>query len=427
MGRILSHRVLGVIFIGILIFGVWLINAVFTQKFTSFDEVALKTDTAGLQLPTRADVKVRGVIVGQVLKTETGEGGATLTLGIEPDRIKEIPANVTASILPKTLFGEKYVELVIPQQRASTSLTSGSTITQTQLPIEVERVLNDIYPLLRAVQPAELSYTLNAIASALEGRGDSIGQSIETLDGYLKRINPQVPALVEDLRLLASVSGTYADVMPQIADTLRNTVKTGKTLKEKEGQLNAFLKETTSFSGTADAFLEANGNNIVRLGQLTQPTAQLLKRYAPEYPCMLEGLVKQIPMLANTFRGMIFHIDVILLPRQPRGYGAQDVPVFGADNGPNCAGLPSPKIPFKGVPNFADGVDNLGRGDAQRTAPSVDASPTGATAGAAAGPAEKALFGSLAAPVLGVPGDEVPDLATLLLGPLTAGTEVSVR
>lgn len=423
MARIFSNRLLGVIFIGLLVLGVWLINAVFTQKFVSFDRVRLSTDTIGLQLPSRADVKVRGVIVGEVLDAKSEANGAELTLGIDPNKIKTIPENVTASILPKTLFGEKYVELVIPQDYSNKALTAGDHITQTKLPIEVEKVLDDIYPLLRAVQPAELNYTLNALATALEGRGEAIGQNIETFDAYLKKLNPQVPALMEDLRLLAKVSGTYADVAPQIAETLRNTVKTGNTLVSREAKLNAFLKDVTSFSGTAKTFLDNNGSNIVRLGQLSKPQLELLNRYSPEFPCLLKGLVDQAPNLASTFRGFVFHIDLITLPRQPRGYTAKDVPVLGADNGPNCVGLPNPPVPLRNVPNLNDGVNGLQRGDAQRTAPQIDAAATNA----AAGQAEKALFGALTAPVLGVPADQVPDLTTLLFAPLVAGTEVSVR
>ena len=421
--KLFGDRLLGVIFICLLVLAVWLINAVFTQKFATFDKVKLNTDTVGLQLPSRADVKVRGVIVGEVLQMKSGADGAVLTLGIKPSKIGEIPKNVTASILPKTLFGEKYVELVIPSDADKTALASGDRITQTQIPLEVEKVLSDIYPLLRAVQPAELNYTLNALAGALEGRGEAIGENIETFNSYLERLNPQVPALVEDLRLLSKVSGTYADAAPQIAATLRNFVKTGNTLVSRQAKLHAFLQDVTSFSGTAKTFLDNNGDNIVRLGQLSKPQLELLNRYSPEYPCLLSGLVNQAPNLASTFRGFIFHIDLITLPRQPRGYGPQDVPVNGADNGPNCSGLPRPQVPFRGAPNLKDGVDNLQRGDAQRTAPSVDVSAPHAAAGAA----EKSFFGALTGPVLGLPADQVPDLTTLLFGPLVAGTEVSVR
>jgi hypothetical protein len=41
-------------------------------------------------------------------------------------------------------------------------------------------------------------------------------------------------------------------------------------------------------------------------------------------------------------------------------------------------------------------------------------------------PAEQHLIGSLVAPVMGVPADQVPAVATLLFGPMVRGTAVSV-
>ena len=87
-------------------------------------------------------------------------------------------------------------------------------------------MLADLYPLLRTVQPADINLTLNAISTALEGRGEALGRDLVTVDHYLKRINPQIPAIVEDLRLTTTVCNTYADVMPSIAQILRNTIKT---------------------------------------------------------------------------------------------------------------------------------------------------------------------------------------------------------
>jgi hypothetical protein len=49
------------------------------------------------------------------------------------------------------------------------------------------------------------------------------------------------------------------------------------------------------------------------------------------------------------------------------------------------------------------------------------------TSGYAGTAAERSVVDAIAAPVMGVPVDGVPDVATLLFGPLARGTEVSVR
>ena len=426
----MNHRFLGTVFIGLLALGLWLVSAVFSQKFVSFDRVSLTTGTIGLQLPERADVKVRGVIVGEVTKVESNGDGATMELGIKPDEITTIPKNVTAAILPKTLFGEKYVALNIPSDPSTTPLKTGDKITQTKMPIEVERVLNDLYPLLRTVQPAELNYTLNALADALEGRGKKIGESLTTLDGYLKRMNPQLPSLIADFKLLAKVTDTYADVMPELAATLRNTVTTGNTLVSRQEKLHAFLQDLAAFSDTTKEFLDANGDNIIRLGQLSEPILKLLARYSVTFPCMLEGIVRQAPQLADTFRGFIFHITLKTIPSQPRAYTAADKPVYGADNAPNCAHLPNPPVPYYPkageFPNLKDGASNLGKGDNQRAATGfAQRRPSGLTTGTSGTPSQKALINSLMAPSIGVPVDQMSDLASILFAPSLAGMEVS--
>ena len=210
-----NHKVLGVVFLALLLSGVWASYGVFTQKFTDFDEVELKTSNIGLQLPIRADVKIRGVQVGEVTDIKAEADGATLTLGLYPDMRDTIPGNVTGSIVPKTLFGEKYVSLIVPEGPIADAIEVDAVIDRTDVSTEVEQVLNDLYPLLRAVQPAEINMTLNAIATALEGRGDQLGNNLETIDSYLKRLNPEIPALVEDLRLTGEVSDVYADVLPR--------------------------------------------------------------------------------------------------------------------------------------------------------------------------------------------------------------------
>lgn len=412
MDRILSaHKVLGVIFVALLLLGVWLTYATFTKKFTAYDEVTLKTSSIGLQLPTRADVKVRGVIVGEVLEARSGVEGAELTLGIYPDKIGVIPANVTGSIVPKTLFGEKYVSLVVPDAGPNGTMRAGATIARTEVSTELEAVLSDLYPLLNTVRPADLNATLTAIATALEGRGELLGKNLETLDGYLKRLNPQIPALLEDLKLTAEVSDTYADILPQVAQILDDTVKTTGTIEEREAALTATLRDIRSFSDTARSFLDANAQRLKRAGELSTQTLAVVARYAPTIPCMSAGIVKAQGRLAEAFRGFELHIVLETLQDQPRKYTPADRPKFGDDRGPNCLGLPnipwSQDNPFPPLPHLNDGMNGSTEKGNLRPA------PTGYTGS----PDDvRALRGALDQEY----GTDA-DLTVLLAGPLVAG------
>jgi phospholipid/cholesterol/gamma-HCH transport system substrate-binding protein len=234
--------------------------------------------------------------------------------------------------------------------------------------------------LLRTVQPAQLSYTLTSIADALEGRGEALGHNLVVLDDYLRRMNPQVPQLVEDLGKLASVSDTYSQVLPQVAQILRNSVVTGRTFVDREQKVKALFDDVAAFSSTSRAFLVANGDNIIRLSRLGQEQLPTYAKYAPEYPCLLKGIVGVIPRLEQAFRGYQLHINLETLPRQPRGYGPQDNPVYGADNGPSkdcnlLLDFPYSQRhlpPTSMIPNFDDGVDQpLGKGGNNRPAPAL--------------------------------------------------------
>jgi phospholipid/cholesterol/gamma-HCH transport system substrate-binding protein len=254
-----------------------------------------------------------------------------------------------------------------------------------------------------------------------------------TLDSYLTRLNPQIPALIDDIKLLATVTDTYADVVPALAETLRNTVKTGNTLVTKEQKLKAFLNDLTAFSNSTKTFLDDNGNNIIRLGQLSEPILALLDRYSGTFPCLLKGLVKQAPLLASTFRGFIFHINLKILPNQPSGYTGADRQVYGANNAPNCAGLPNPPVPYyptRDLPDLNDGVNDNSLGKNNRAAPGFaaqgQAQGSHLSVGPAGTPKQKAFINSLTAPLLGVPVDQMSDIGSLLFGPAMAGTEVSV-
>src|SRR3954452_15205027 len=184
--------------------------AIYQKVFTPVTTVTVKADRAGLQLPKYGDVRVHGVIVGQIRSVSEEGGQAVIKLGLQPSAARNIPDNVSVEIRPTTLFGQKYVSFVDPAQPSSTPLHDGSVIPASRVTTntELQQVLATLFPLLRSIRPADLNSTLYALATALQGRGERLGQTVEELNSYLGAMNQHLPTLRTDLKRLADVSQT---------------------------------------------------------------------------------------------------------------------------------------------------------------------------------------------------------------------------
>jgi phospholipid/cholesterol/gamma-HCH transport system substrate-binding protein len=376
-----SLKVLGAIFVAMVIFFVWVTYAFFTKAFVDYDNVTLTTDTTGVNLPRNADVKLRGMIVGEVRKVQIDGDGVKLTLGMNPKLIRDVPKDVTAQLVPKTLFGEKYVALIPPTGGADggEALQAGDTITKANVPIEVETLLNDLYPLLEAVDPASLSYTLSAVSSALDGRGTQLGETLVTLNNYLKKLNPEVPQLVTDLTKLGTVSDAYTAALPDLGRVLRNTVVTGNTLVAKKAQLAAFFDEGTRLADTLTTFTRDNGDNLTQLAKDSRPVLETVGDYSVTFPCFLKSMSTLIPRLDSAFRGGTLHIDVELI-KQPNAYSADEntdvsqADIDRASSGPSARSGKDVNARNAAAPTCLD-LNEINKGRAQQEKLSSQANP----------------------------------------------------
>jgi hypothetical protein len=175
----LRRRLAGVVFLAVLALLAWLSVALYNKQFTPVTLVTLYTDSVGNEMHQGAEVMVRGVQVGSVRQITAEGTGAQLELALEPSEASWLPANVSAEMLPTTLFGERYVDLILPAHRSAQTLAATRVISQNRSAdaIELERVLNNLLPTLQAVEPDKLSVTLSTIAEGLQGRGAELGQT----------------------------------------------------------------------------------------------------------------------------------------------------------------------------------------------------------------------------------------------------------
>ncbi|MEO7077453.1 MAG: MCE family protein, partial [Rhodococcus sp. (in: high G+C Gram-positive bacteria)] len=231
----LRRTLLGLAFFLILILFVgWSITS-YNKTFKKVVSIDLVTDSVGNALPSNADVKVRGLIVGEVRSASTQDGVVTAHLAIDPDKAELIPSNTTARLLPKTLFGERYVSLIVPPGDTASPITNGTVLKQDTSgnAIEVGQLLDNLLPLLEAIPPQDLASTLGALAQGLSGRGEQLGFTIDRLENIFKGLNTELPNIQQGLRGLADFSETYSDAAPQLIDALDNLSVTGNTLVEQ--------------------------------------------------------------------------------------------------------------------------------------------------------------------------------------------------
>ncbi|OLT48578.1 ABC transporter substrate-binding protein [Saccharomonospora sp. CUA-673] len=470
--RRLGLQALGVVFLVAAVAFVATTVAIYNKAFSRDASVRLETDTAGNQMREGADVKVRGVLVGEVRSISTDSEKAVLDLAIDPERIDAIPSTVSARLLPKTLFGERYVALQLPEPSDGVEpLAAGDVIPQdrSESAVELERVLSNVLPLVQAVEPQKLSSTLSAVSTALEGRGEQLGDTLVELSEYLRDVQPQLPDLTYAMDAVADVAHTYDEAAPDFLAAMRDLTTTTRTIVEKRESLAGVYESVTGTSGDLERFLAANERNIIGLTTSAQSTLDILAKYAPQYPCMFRQFADSVPHAKAAFgygeEEMNNVVIRLLGDNRGRYEPGVDEPRFDDKRGPRCypqmeppdrfpqyppegplrdgsthpapsrnsGPLPGPVLGYD-MPFPADG-DHQGAlyGSAQGDQAQAERPQGGGAAGQGRvsspvnSPEELRLIGVLQSPETGIAPDELPGWGGVLLGPLYRGTTVELQ
>ncbi|TXS47827.1 MCE family protein [Streptomyces sp. t39] len=407
----IRRRLAGVVFLLLPVLLVGLSVAVYDKQFSDDATVTVLTGSVGNEMHRGAEVKLRGVVVGEVRDITADGRGARLTLAVKPGELDRVPADVTAQMLPTTLFGARFVALVPPAHSTTAdTLEPGDTITQdrTANAIELEQVLDDVLPLLTAVKPEKLSATLTAVSQALQGRGDQLGSTLETLEGHLERLNPHLPVLNRDITQLVEVSHLYADTAPGILDALTDFTTTSSTIADQQAELATLYGSTTKTAQDVTSFLRKNENNLIRLAAASRDTLELLAEYSSSFPCTLRTLAGFVPAMDKALgKGTDqpgLHVTVTSVPSLGKYVPGKDTPVYDATGGPHCY-----TVPYTGRPASA----------------AADAASE--SLGLPNSPQENRLVNELLAPDLDTAPAELPDWSSVLTGPVYRGTEVTLK
>ncbi len=301
------------------------------------------SDRAGLALEPGAMVKRHGVAIGSVRQVSLTGSGAQITLAIERDAARLIPADTDIAIASTTVFGGKNVEVIDPPRPSSATVADGATTAASSVSVELDTVFSTLTGVLSVVEPDKLNQILGAAATALDGNGAALGTSLGDLEAVLSMLNDRLPTLEQMSRSTATAARVYAGASEDILATLQNLTLTANTIREKTDGIDDLLSGVIGLSDRGNAVLAPNSEDMVQAVALLTPTATLLQRYSPVITCFLKGAdvarVEAEKVSGGNGTTMLLN-STFLLGTDAYTY-PKDLPKVAATGGPRCGALPT--------------------------------------------------------------------------------------
>jgi phospholipid/cholesterol/gamma-HCH transport system substrate-binding protein len=311
----------------------------FSGSFTESTPVSVLSPRAGLVMNAGAKVEMRGVQVGQVASIESRPNGqALLHLAMHPADMHLIPGNVLVDITAPTVFGAKFVDLVPPAEPSAHSLRAGQVLDSQHVTVEIDTLFQRLTTVFDKIDPAKLNETFGALAQAVSGRGEKIGQAFSDLDSFLAKLDPVLPALSNDIAMTAVVANAYADAAPDLVKTVDNSIKISKTIVDQQRNLDALLVSAIGLGEIGNDVLGANRKALTTDLRLLVPTTDLTNEYNKALECALGG--SAIASKGGPLKEPGVHVSVSLTLGAERYRYPTNLPKVAATGGPHCFDLP---------------------------------------------------------------------------------------
>lgn len=285
------------LFVGAVVMGAKIANGLLKDRY----QLEATFAAAGQGLKSQSDVKIHGVNIGRVKRVWLEDGKARVRMDIE--QREKVPVAAKAVIRPKTLFGEKFVD-IDPGTTEGTGpfLGDEDQIKDTLGGFELERVLTDLYPILKAVKPEQLATVISTLAGGGEGEGPAINRQLENFE-KLARIQADHAAdtqqFLTDLANLADELGGRGDDIIAGARDLNAALP---TLNESADELAIFLEQGARLAGDAADVLENNKPLLRKAVTEGGKAIQILYDERSQIGPLVQGIRQFVQLLAEVGR-----------------------------------------------------------------------------------------------------------------------------
>jgi virulence factor Mce-like protein len=291
------NAIVGAVVLALIVVGVAVLGAFLGGSFKAGYEVDATFARAGQLLRAGSDVKLRGVLVGSVRAINVADDGtAHVTLLL--DEAQMIPSNVNAAIRAKTLFGEKYIDLVLPDAPSADELGPGDEIPQSRTipPIEVESILEKGVPILEAVDPEKFGAGLHALAQGLVGNEEGLRRATLQSEKLLTESERTLPNLERNLVHLQHFADALNQTDTDLLNALDGLSAVGEAIRDNP---EAFERTVSGLVPLADDLADIVRARKTDLADLASKQRPVLEAVAER-----EAKLPQLVRLLDSFLGV---------------------------------------------------------------------------------------------------------------------------
>jgi len=227
------------------------------------NEFALSAEfTSANGLVPQAEVRVSGVHVGTVTSITDADGGdALVRMALQPGI--QLRQDTRAVIRPKTLLGEKFVELVRQQGSSRAYLASGALIPKAQTGQAIE--IDDILNAMDAPTRKAMSESFRQLGIALDGRQQDIGAALPPLDATMANLRPLArvgESRQQELDRILTNLNTIMQALADEQDQLGHLVDSGDTVMSGIASRDQALAGTVRNGAAVFGSLDAAFNGV---------------------------------------------------------------------------------------------------------------------------------------------------------------------
>ena len=326
----------------ILLFSLWMVSR-HTGTLSSEPTVYAEVPVAAGLIQAGAPVRFHGVKVGEISSIDAGASSSRVGLTIDEGSLRNIPATVMLRVLPRTFFGDTYVQLAPTPGSPTTPgnhLAPNAEVAVDDGPdaVNLYNIFAKLSELINEVKPDEMNVALAAVDKAIGGRGEQLGMMIDDWWSASQELEQTINRFIDATPEFARVTESLRRATPAMMETLASVASISHGVVDQADQLAEFFTSASGYLETITPSVATNRKNLITI---IDSTGTILSTVA-QNPSGITRTVREASGFGRAgtilFASGRFNITAVPTFSQPQPYSGADCPTYGALRGSSCFG-----------------------------------------------------------------------------------------